>query len=110
MLRRSLFRFFTLAESRAMFLDANGTPLPRPTATLAETLQVLAQHHRRGDAAVTHAALGRLLSLDATDEESATIAAFKACTTPVSTTTSTTTTTTTTPSNNNNNNGAENAA
>ncbi|KAF8296632.1 hypothetical protein TcYC6_0086120 [Trypanosoma cruzi] len=75
-MRRSLLCLFTLAESRSMFLDAMGMPLPCPTATLPETLQVLAEHHH-ADTALVHAALARLLSLDSTDADSEAIASFK---------------------------------
>lgn len=87
-MRRSFLRWFTLAESRSMFLDARGTPLLHPAATLVETLQVLAEHHQRGDAALMHAALDRLMSLDVTNADSETIAFFK----PQNITTTTTTT------------------
>ncbi|ESL08453.1 hypothetical protein TRSC58_03844 [Trypanosoma rangeli SC58] len=76
MMRRSFLRLFTLAESRSMFLDAREIPLPRPTATLPETLQVLAEHPR-GDTVLVHAALARLLLLDSTDADSKAIASFQ---------------------------------
>ncbi|RNF00018.1 hypothetical protein TraAM80_07845 [Trypanosoma rangeli] len=59
-----------------MFLDARETPLPCPTATLPETLQVLAEHPH-GDAVLVHAALARLMLLDSTDADSETIASFQ---------------------------------
>ncbi|RNF24927.1 uncharacterized protein Tco025E_02403 [Trypanosoma conorhini] len=59
-----------------MFLDAREMPLPCPTATLPETLQVLAEHPC-GGAALVHAALARLLALDATDADSEAIALFQ---------------------------------
>nr|CCD16082.1 unnamed protein product [Trypanosoma congolense IL3000] len=78
MFRRSLARWISLAESRALFMDSNGAVLPNPTATLLQTLCVLNEHYRYGDKALTYAALQRLLSLDVADSDSATIASFAA--------------------------------
>ncbi|EAN76335.1 hypothetical protein, conserved [Trypanosoma brucei brucei TREU927] len=78
MLRRSFMRWISLAESRELFMDTGGRILQHPRATLAQTLQVLAEHHESGDATLTRAALQRLLDLDVTDDVTASIASFNA--------------------------------
>ncbi|KAH8618656.1 hypothetical protein ERJ75_000247900 [Trypanosoma vivax] len=73
---RSFIRFLTLAEGKSLFLDAAGAKLSCSTASLTQTLQVLSEHHNSGTRALTHAALERLLHLDATDNDTAAIAMF----------------------------------